>query len=87
MVARATRELAARGDEAFTQLALEWQVPRIHVRRLATRGGEMLAVLLGVLEGRTQAEIAAQLAVSRREVELTVRNVEELLQARFATEP
>lgn len=35
--------------------------------------------------GHTQAEIAARLAISRREVELTVRYLEELLQARFAT--
>ncbi len=85
MVARATAELAAHGDDAYTRLALEWKVPRIHVRRLATRGDQLLAVLLGVLEGRTQTEIAAALSLSRREVELAVRNVEELLQARFAT--
>jgi DNA-directed RNA polymerase specialized sigma24 family protein len=85
MIARAVAELAAHGDDAYTRLASEWSIPRIHVRRLATRGDELLAVLLGVLEGHTQADLAAKLALSRREVELAVRNIEELLQARFAT--
>nr|HEX4318339.1 hypothetical protein [Kofleriaceae bacterium] len=86
MVARAAAEVATRGDDAYTHLALAWQIPRIHVRRLATRGDQMLAVLLAVLEGHTQAEIAERMSLSRREVELAVRNVEELLQARFKTD-
>jgi DNA-directed RNA polymerase specialized sigma24 family protein len=86
MVERATAEHQERGDEAFTQLALAWKVPRIHVRRLATKGEQFLAVLVGVLEGRSQAELAAARGITRREVELTVRYLEEVLQARFATE-
>ena len=85
MTARACSELAARGEDAYTLLALEWKIARIHVRRLATRGDIFLAVLVAVLEGRTQTEIADKLSLTRREVELTVRYVEELLQARFAT--
>ncbi len=84
MVARAAAEFRARGDDAFTHLALEWKIPRIHVRRLVTRGEQFLAVLIAVLEGRSHIEIGASLGLTRREVELTVRYVEELLQARFA---
>ncbi|HEX3480641.1 MAG TPA: hypothetical protein VHT91_36740 [Kofleriaceae bacterium] len=86
MVARAAAEFRARGDEAFTHLALEWRIPRIHVRRLVTKGDQFLAVLVAVLEGRSHVEIAASLRLTRREVELTVRYVEELLHARFAVE-
>jgi len=84
MVERATTAFRARGDDAFTPLALEWKIGRIHVRRLATRGEQFLAVLIAVLEGRSQRDIATSLALTRREVELTVRYLEELLQARFA---
>jgi len=61
-----------------------WEL--FHVRRLATKGAQFLAVLVAVLEGRAQQEIAASLAITRREVELTVRYLEELLQARFTTD-
>lgn len=84
MVARAATEVAERGDDAFTHLALEWKISRIHVRRLATKGEQFIAVLVAVLEGRTQTEIAKTLGLTRREVELTVRYLEELLQARLA---
>jgi DNA-directed RNA polymerase specialized sigma24 family protein len=83
MVTRATAELRERGDDAFTHLALEWRIARIHVRRLATKGEQFLAVLAGILEGRSQGELAERLALTRREVELTVGYLEELLQARF----
>jgi DNA-directed RNA polymerase specialized sigma24 family protein len=84
MVARARTELETRGEEAFTHLALVWKVPRIHVRRLATKGDRFLAVLVSLFEGRSHTEIARGLAISRREVELTIGYVQELLQARFA---
>jgi DNA-directed RNA polymerase specialized sigma24 family protein len=84
MVARTAVEVKARGDDAYTELAQRWKIARIHVRRLAQRGEQLLAVLLAVLEGRTQAEIAEQLAITRREVELSVRYIEELLHARLA---
>lgn len=86
MVARAAAEFRARGDDAFTHLALEWKIPRIHVRRLVTRGDQFLAVLVAVLEGRSHVEIAASLRLTRREVELTVRYIEELLHARFTVD-
>jgi DNA-directed RNA polymerase specialized sigma24 family protein len=87
MVARAQSELAARGDDAYTQLALEWKISRIHVRRLATKGEQLLAVLGGTLEGRNHGEIAQQLAITRREVQLAVGYIEELMTARLATGP
>ena len=84
MVARVASEVRERGDDAFTHLALEWKLPRIHVRRLATKGEQFVAVLVGLLEGRSQVELAATLGLTRREAELTVRYLEEVLQARFA---
>jgi DNA-directed RNA polymerase specialized sigma24 family protein len=84
MVARAQAEHAARGDDAYTQLALEWKISRIHVRRLATKGDQILGVLVGVLEGRNHSEIGQQLAITRREVQLAVSYIEELMHARLA---
>jgi DNA-directed RNA polymerase specialized sigma24 family protein len=86
MVGRAAAEFRARGDDALTPLALEWRIPRIHVRRLVTKGEQFLTVLVAVLEGRSHIEIAASLGLTRREVELTVRYIEELMQARFAAD-
>src|SRR5262249_12732978 len=83
MVAR-TRA-AAGDDDAHGALALEWKVARIHVRRLAARGDQLVAVFVGLLEGRSQAEIAETLGVTRREVELGVRYIEALLRARVGT--
>lgn len=85
MVARAGDEFRAHGEDAFGPLALAWKISRTQVRRLVVHGARFLDVLVATLEGHTQAEIAARLAISRREVELTVRYLEELLQARFAT--
>jgi DNA-directed RNA polymerase specialized sigma24 family protein len=84
MVERARGDFAARGEDAYTQLALEWKISRIHVRRLATKGEQLIAVLVGVLEGRTHGEIAQQLAITRREVQLAVSYIEELMYARLA---
>ena len=82
MVARAASEHAAHGEEAFGRLAAEWNVARIHVRRLVKRGPRFLAVLVAVLEGRSYPEAAEAVGITRREVELTVRYLEELLVAR-----
>jgi DNA-directed RNA polymerase specialized sigma24 family protein len=79
MVERAAAEHAARGDDAFGRLAAEWRIGRIHVRRLAKRGQRYLEVLTSVFEGRSYPEIAERLDITRREVELTVRYIEELL--------
>ena len=52
---------------------------RIHVRRLIARGEQYVAVLNAVLAGFSYPEIGEKLGISRREVELTVRYLEELL--------
>jgi DNA-directed RNA polymerase specialized sigma24 family protein len=80
--AQAGAEFAAHGELAFTRLALTWKIARIQVRRLVTRGDEYLAVLAAVLEGHSYPEIARRLSISRREVELTVRYIEEFLRER-----
>ena len=81
-VDRATAEHRAHGEDALARLALEWKIERIHVRRLLARGEQYVAVLASVLDGATYAETAERLAITRREVELTVRYIEELLRGR-----
>jgi len=81
-VARAEAEVREHGDDALARLAAEWAIPRIHVRRLVQRGAQYLRVIDAVLAGHSYPEIAGALAVSRREVELTVLYIEELLAAR-----
>jgi DNA-directed RNA polymerase specialized sigma24 family protein len=70
------------GDAAVGRLATEWCIQRIHVRRLLDRGQQYLQVLSAVFEGHSYPEIAARLGITRREVELTVRYIEELLRER-----
>jgi DNA-directed RNA polymerase specialized sigma24 family protein len=85
-VDRAAAEHAAHGEDALFRLALEWKVPRIHVRRLVARGEQYMTVLVAVLEGASYPELADKLGITRREVELTVRYIEDFLAARgFAT--
>jgi DNA-directed RNA polymerase specialized sigma24 family protein len=86
MVTRAAAETTARGDDAIGHLAIEWGIERIHVRRLSARGANYLAVIEALFAGHSHTEIAAQLGLTRREVELTLGYVEDLLRARFATE-
>lgn len=80
--ARARAGLEAEGEDAFNKIALEWGVARLHVRRLAKKGDRFVAVLESVLQGRSYPETAEALGLSRREVELSIRYVEELLNAR-----
>lgn len=76
------------GDEALFRLALEWKVTRIHVRRVVKHGEQYVSVLTHVLEGLSYPETATKLGISRREVELTVRYIEEMLRARrFGMDP
>lgn len=70
------------GEDSYNKIALEWGVARIHVRRLAKKGERFVAVLESVLQGRSYPETAALLDLSRREVELSIRYIEELLNAR-----
>ena len=75
------RAEASEGDP-IARLALEWKIERIHTRRLVQRGRRYLAVLGAVLAGNSYPEVASELGISRREVELSVRYLEELLAAR-----
>lgn len=78
----------AEGDDALFRLALEWKITRIHVRRVVKHGEQYVSVLTHVLEGQSYPETAAKLGITRREVELTVRYIEELLRARrFGMDP
>ena len=88
-VARASDEVRAHGhDDAISRLALAWKIDRTHVRRLIARAERYLPVLTSVLEGLSYPEVAARLSLTRREVELTVRYLEDFLQARgFANAP
>lgn len=79
---RARAEQAAHGEDALARLALEWKIGRIHVRRLIARGDQYVTVLAAVLAGYSYPEVADKLGITRREVELTVRYLEDLLQAR-----
>lgn len=80
---RADAEKKEHGDDdAISRLALEWKIGRIHVRRLIARGDQYVSVLAAVLAGFSYPEVGEKLGISRREVELTVRYLEELLAAR-----
>lgn len=81
-VARAAELVASHGDEAASRLALEWQISPTHTRRLVERGSRYQHVLASICEGRSYPEIAEHLGVTRREVELSVRYLEELFAAR-----
>lgn len=87
-VERGTAETKERGlDDAIAQLALTWKIDRTHVRRLIQRGDQYLKVLALVLEGHSYPETAERLGITRRECELTIRYIEDLLEARgFASD-
>ncbi len=88
-VARVNVEVAALGeDDAMSRVAATWKIERLHVRRLITRGEQYLRVLTAVLDGNSYPETADQLRITPREVELTVRYIEDFLEARgFARLP
>ena len=87
-VARASEESRLYdGDEAISRLALAWKIDRTHVRRLIARADRYLQVLTSVLEGLSYPEVATRLNLTRREVELTVRYLEDFLQARGFAKP
>ncbi len=87
-VQRAATEATEHGqDDAIGQLALGWKIDRTHVRRLIQRGEQYLRVLTMVLDGHSYPETAEQLGITRRECELTVRYIEDFLEARgFASD-
>jgi DNA-directed RNA polymerase specialized sigma24 family protein len=73
---------AAHGDDAIGLVASAWSIHRVHVRRLIQRGEVLVTVLERVLAGQSFPEIATALGRTRREIELAVHYVEELLAAR-----
>jgi len=82
---RAAAEKQANGDDdAIAVLALEWKIARIQVRRLLARGEQYVTVLALVLAGFSYPEVAEKLGLSRREVELTVRYLEERVRSQPA---
>ena len=87
-VQRAASEAKERGqDDAIGHLAIGWKIDRTHVRRLIQRGEQYLRVLTMVLDGHSYPETAEQLGITRRECELTVRYIEDFLEARgFASD-
>jgi len=87
-VERATAEVKERGtDDAIAHLALLWKIDRTHVRRLVARGEQYIQVLTLVLGGHSYPETATQLGITRREAELTIRYIEDLLEARGFAKP
>lgn len=80
---RASSEVRDHGQEqAIARLALTWKIDRTHVRRLVARSAQYMGVLGLVLGGLSYPETAKKLGMSRREVELSVRYIEDLLEAR-----
>lgn len=55
----------------------------VHVRRAAERGERMQAVVELLFQGHRHGEIADALGLTRREVEIAIKHVEELLVARL----
>jgi DNA-directed RNA polymerase specialized sigma24 family protein len=83
---RALRELG--NDDAISQLSMTWKIDRTHARRLIARGEQYIQVLGAILDGHSYPETATRLGITRREVELTVRYIEDFLEARgFAKAP
>jgi DNA-directed RNA polymerase specialized sigma24 family protein len=74
-------------DDGIAQIALLWKIDRTHVRRLQARGEQYLKVLALVLGGHSYPETATQLGITRREAELTIRYIEDLLEARGFAKP
>lgn len=69
-------------DDVLAALSAEWGIARIHVRRLLQRGPHYVEVIEAVLAGHSYPEVAEQLQRTRREIELVVQYIEELLAAR-----
>lgn len=76
------RAVAEHGDDAVGVLSSAWRVAPTQVRRLVRGGARYLPVLRLVLAGHSYPEIAKVLSTTRRDVELIVGYIEELLRAR-----
>lgn len=68
-------------------LARTWRIAEVQARRVANKGELYEPVLQRVFAGFTYAEIATELELSRREVELIVQYLVELFTNRYGDEP
>ncbi len=83
----AREELERSPSDAAANLAAAWKIPVLHTRRLVKRVDVYERVLDHVLAGPSYVEVAAELRMSRREVELVVGYIEEFFHCRgFAAE-
>lgn len=67
--------------DAVDKLAEEWNIPTLHTRRLVNKIDVFKPVLSLVLAGHNHTEIAAELGLSRREVELVIGYLEQFFHA------
>ncbi len=74
--------IAEHGDDAASALAELWKIAPVHARRIIKKVEVFEPVLKMVLAGFNYIEIAKELSLSRREVELTVGYIEEFFHAR-----
>lgn len=72
-------------DEQLPALAARWNVSVPSLRRLRKRSSHAVPVFRAALAGLSQRETADSLGLSRRDVELTLAYVEELLRERYRT--
>lgn len=77
------RALQSKNPDAIAILAERWRVDTRHVKRLLERGERMQQVIELLFTGYRHNDIADQLGLSRREVELALKYVEEFLSARW----
>src|SRR5690606_6413443 len=73
------------GEADADTVAAELGVEPIHVQRVIDRGERMQAVVELLFQGHRHDAIADQLNLTRRQVELALANVEELLVSRWST--
>jgi len=78
----ASAAIASEGDQAAAVLAAQWKIAVVHSRRLVKRVEYFGEVLELVFAGHSYVEIAKQMGLSRREVELIVGYIEEFFHAR-----
>ena len=83
-ITSAVQAEADAGDDGLTRLAQKWGIPRLLVARLVKHADRFRAVIDLFFQGFGYVEIAAKLALSPREVELSVQYVKEFLAALYA---
>jgi DNA-directed RNA polymerase specialized sigma24 family protein len=82
-LAKTVAAVAAADTEGAADLARQWRIAPVHTQRVAERGDRMVEVVELLFQGHRHGAIADQLGLSRREVELAIQHVEQLLTARW----